>query len=329
MPLVLGFGSALLDQLAHVPESFVQALPGQKGGMVLIDDVERRRLQASLAVTPQVAPGGSAANTIVGLARLGMPTRLLAKIGADAAGEAYREHLARAGVEVTALKRTAARPTGTCLSFITPDGERTMRTFLGAAATLAVEDIGAADVVGCTHLMAEGYMLYNRPLMELVLRTAREAGCRVCLDLASPEVVRAATDVLPALLRQSVEMVFANEAEAAAFAGTSDPGVALDALAQLCPLAAVKLGPEGALLRHGDETVHVPAEKVTACDTTGAGDLWAAGFLYGYLHGCSLGVSGRMGAAVAAEVVRVIGAALPEATWMRLRVRLEALRQGA
>jgi len=326
MPLALGFGSALLDQLVHVPESFVQALPGQKGGMVLIDDGERRRLLASLPAAPEVAPGGSAANTIVGLARLGLPARLLAKTGADAAGDTYRRHAAEAGVDLVAMKRTADSPTGTCLSFITPDGERTMRTFLGAAATLGPGEITAADVAGCTHLMAEGYMLVNRPLVEHVLRLSRVAGCRVCLDLASPEVVRAAADLLPDLLRQSVDMVFANEAEAAAFTGTCDPAAALVTLAQLCPLAVVKLGPEGALLRQGTETVHVPAEKVTACDTTGAGDLWAAGFLYGHLNGCSLSTAGRMGAAVAAAVVRVVGAALPVATWTRLRARLESMR---
>ena len=120
MALVLGFGSALLDQLVHVPESFVAALPGQKGGMVLVDDAERRRLLAALPATPEIAPGGSAANTVVGLARLGVHSRLLAKIGSDSAGEAYRGHAAAAGVDTTSLKRDPELPSGTCLSLITP-----------------------------------------------------------------------------------------------------------------------------------------------------------------------------------------------------------------
>jgi sugar/nucleoside kinase (ribokinase family) len=327
MALVLGFGSALLDQLIHVPESFVAALPGQKGGMVLVDDAERRRLLAALPATPEVAPGGSAANTVVGLARLGLPSRLLAKIGADPAGEAYRRHAAAAGVDTSSLKCAADLPSGTCLSLITPDGERTMRTFLGAASTLSADEVTPADLVGCTHLLTEGYMLYNRPLLQHVLRLGRAAGCRICLDLSSPEVTRASADILPALLDEYVDMVFANEAEAAVFAGTQDPASALALLARHCELAVVKLGAEGALLRQGAQTVHVPAEKVVACDTTGAGDLWAAGFLYGHLQGCSLQTAGRMGAAVAAEVVCVLGAALPTATWSRLHRRLVAMQQ--
>jgi sugar/nucleoside kinase (ribokinase family) len=327
MALVLGFGSALLDQLVHVPESFVTALPGQKGGMVLVDDVERRRLLASLSAVPQIAPGGSAANTVIGLAHLGVPARLLAKIGDDDAGAAYRRHAAEAGVDTSSLKCAADLPTGTCLSLITPDGERTMRTFLGAASMLSAEEIGATDMRGCTHLLTEGYMLYNRPLMQHVLQLGRAAGCRICLDLSSPEVVGASADLLPALLDEYVDMVFANEVEAAGFAGTQDPASALELLARHCEVAVVKLGAEGALLRRGQQTVHVPAEKVAACDTTGAGDLWAAGFLYGCLRGCSLQTAGRMGAAVAAAVVCVLGAALPVTTWSRLSRRLVDLEQ--
>ena len=326
MPRVLGIGSALLDQLIHVPEAFVRALPGRKGGMELVDQAERRRLLDSLPGVPGTASGGSAANTLVGLAELGLPARLLAMTGTDAEGEAYRQHAARAGVELTAMKRHAGLPTGVCLSLITPDGERTMRTYLGAAAALTTAEIGPADVTGCTHLMAEGYMLYNRPLLLHVLRLAQAASCRICLDLAAPEVVQAAADVLPGLLADYADMVFANETEAAAFAGTSDPSAALAALGRLCRVAVVKLGAAGALLKQGEETVHVPARNVKVVDTTGAGDLWAAGFLYGMLNGCSLATSGRMGAAVAAEVVSVLGATLPAATWTRLRAQLQSMR---
>ncbi len=327
MACVLGFGSALLDRLAYVPESFVRALPGAKGGMVLVDPAEQSRLLRALPAEPETAPGGSAANTVVGLARLGVPARLLAKLGPDAAGELYREHLLHAGVQTAALKRAARGPTGSCLSLITPDGERTLRTCLGAAATLAPEEIGAGDLEGCTHVLMEGYMLHNRPLALHVLRLARAAGCCICVDLASPEVVREAGDVLPDLLREYARMVFANAQEAAAFAGTEDPERALTALAGLCEVAVVKLGAEGALLRRRGECAAVPADKVPVRDTTGAGDLWAAGFLYGMVHGCGLAAAGRMGAAVAAAVVQVVGAALPESTWENLRTRLQDLRR--
>jgi len=327
MARVLGFGSALLDQLAHVSERFVQALPGAKGGMVLVDAGERQRLLDSLDHAPEIAPGGSAANTVVGLARLGVTTRLLAKTGNDAAGDEYGRHLSDAGVEVSALKRSQGVPTGSCLSLITPDGERTMRTCLGAAATLGSEEVTPADFQGCTHLIMEGYMLHNRALVQEVLHQARAVGCCTAIDLASPEVVAASRDLLPALLEQYADMVFANAQEAAAFAGTPDPQKALDVLASHCRLAVVKVGADGALLRQGSESVHVPAERVLVRDTTGAGDLWAAGFLYGRVQGCRLATAGRMGAAVAAAVVQVVGAVLPESTWVGLRKRLAALQR--
>jgi sugar/nucleoside kinase (ribokinase family) len=327
MASVLGFGSALLDQLAYVSEDFLRTLPGQKGGMVLVEPSEQRRLLESLPVQPTVAPGGSAANTVVGLARLGVSARLLAKTGADRAGDEYRRHLAAAGVDTVALKRTAALPTGTCLSLITPDGERTLRTCLGAAAELSAEEVGQADVAGCTHFMMEGYMLHNRSLSLHVLRLARAAGCRIAIDLASPELVQTSSDLLPGLLEQYADMVFANAQEATAFTGSTDPEQAVRLLAGLCPLAAVKVGADGAFLQRGGDVVYVPAERVTARDTTGAGDLWAAGFLYGCIHGRSLATAGRMGAAVAAAVVQVVGAAMPETAWDVVRARLAALRE--
>jgi sugar/nucleoside kinase (ribokinase family) len=248
--------------------------------------------------------------------------------GRDPGGDEYRRHLAGAGVETTALKRHAALPTGCCLSLITPDGERTMRTCLGAAAGLSPEQIDPADVAGCSHLLMEGYMLHNRDLALHVLRRARAAGCCIAIDLASPEVVHATGDLLPALLDEFGDLVFANAQEAAACTGLTDPERALEALARHCPIAVVKVGAQGSLLRRGAEVVRVAAEKVTVRDTTGAGDLWAAGFLCGLAHGCSLATAGRMGAAVAAAVVQVVGAALPESTWASLRTRIGAMRSG-
>jgi sugar/nucleoside kinase (ribokinase family) len=326
MARVLGFGSALLDLLAHVPESFLDAVPGDKGGMVLVEPDEQQRLVSALAGPPQTAPGGSAANTVVGLAQLGLPARLLAKTGSDPAGDGYRQHLLAAGVETSALKRCTDLPTGTCLSLVTPDGERTLRTCLGAAATISPGDIEPTDLQGCSHVLMEGYMLHNRPASLHVLRLAREAGCTICLDLASPEVVRATGQELPALLDAYADVVFANAEEATAFSNREDPEAALAALGRHCRVAVVKLGPQGALLRCAGEQARVAAERVPVRDTTGAGDLWAAGFLYGHLQGCPLAVAGRMGAAVAAAVVQVLGATLPSNTWAELRARLEAMR---
>ena len=309
----------MLDVLAHVPEDFLAGIPGAKGGMELIDAAGRDALLAALPADAVRAPGGSAANTVVGLTRLGAPARLLAKIGADREGEFYREHLRAAGVDVSALKVDAVEATGTCISLVTPDSERTMRTFLGASAALAPEECAAGDFRACTHVHTEGYLAMNPPLFRTVLDLAASCACVVCLDLSSPEVVRGFRDELDYALGGPVDVVFANEEEAAAYAGSDDPEVALTCLGASCRIAVVKLGKRGALIRQNRTVVHVPAEPAYAVDTTGAGDLWAAGFLYGLLAGWEPAAAGRLGAALGAAVVQRTGAVLDAKTWDELR----------
>jgi len=323
---IIGVGSALVDQLAQVPEAFLATVRGGKGGMVLVDDAEMAAVLARLPRPPAQAPGGSAANTAVGAARLGLPARLLAKVGADANGAFYRQALDAAGVAGVALKESADAPTGRCLALVTPDRQRTMRTCLGASATLSPAEITVADFADCALAHIEGYLLFNDALMQHVLATAKAAGCRVSLDLAAPEIVREKRAVLPRLLREYADIVFANEDEAAEFAGTRDARAALQQLRACCPTAAVKLGVRGALIAHGNEVCEVPARVVKAVDTTGAGDLWAAGFLYGLLNGLSPYDAGCCGAWAGAEVVQVTGAVIPEQGWQRLRCEIAALK---
>ncbi|MCK5803774.1 MAG: adenosine kinase [Lentisphaeria bacterium] len=320
MAEIIGVGSSLVDILASVPEEFLDTVTGGKGGMELVDRDGMRALLARLPENRARVPGGSAANTIVGLAALGNKARLLAKVGADEAGGFYVDNAADLGVSRTAFKVSEGEATGTCISLVTPDSERTMRTFLGAAATLSPEEVTVADFAGCAHAHLEGYLLFNRDLALHVLRIAREADCSVSLDLASPEVVGAAADILPQLLSDYVDMVFANEEEAAVFAGTRDERACLDALSAVCSVAVVKLGARGALIRGGDDDLHVPAKRVEAIDATGAGDSWAAGFLYGLFHDRSLYEAGLLGADVAARVVVRMGAALPTEEWAAVRV---------
>lgn len=321
MSRVIGIGSALVDVPVLVPESFLDTVSGAKGGMELLDHEAMLALLDRLDSGSRV-PGGSAVNTAVGVARLGLPARVLAKIGADEAGRFYRNALAAAGVETTALKRHAELGTGTCISLITPDSQRTLRTYLGASATLSPAEVTAADFTDCGHAHIEGYLCFNPELILHVLRTAKQSGCTVSLDLASPEVVREARPMLPGMIREYVDMVFANQAEAAAFAGTDDVGAALDALAGFCDLVAVKLGAEGALIQHREQRVQIPACAATAVDTTGAGDLWAAGFLVGWLRDADVREAGRIASHAGAAIVEVIGAVLPDEAWRRVCVEL-------
>lgn len=318
-PRLLGFGSALLDELAHVPEEFLAGVPGLKGGTELVDRAAGEALIKRLPCKPVQAPGGSAANTIVGAARLGLKCGMLAKVGADAAGDFYRSAMRDAGIDTAPFKVSAAEPTGCCLSLITPDSQRTMRTFLGAAATLAPDEITAADFAGYTHLHSEGYQLFSKELMLRVLSLAKAAGLEISLDLSAPEVVNATKPFLHELLREYVTTVFANEDEASAFADGRGEAAGLEALANIVPVACVKLGVRGAIIRSGGKDVRVPAHVVKALDTTGAGDLWAAGYLYGRLTGAEFAKAGDFGARTSAAVVQVTGAVIPAAEWTRLR----------
>ncbi len=320
MKKVIGVGSPIVDMLAQVSEEFVGSIPGDKGGMVLVDRDGMAGLVSRLEEPPLRAPGGSAANTIVAMARMGVPAAFLGKVGEDEDSRYYLDAFAAAGGDTSRFKRTPEEPTARCLSLVTPDSERTMRTNLGAAMLMEPAEVSAADFAGCDHAHIEGYLLYNRPLTEAVLRAAKAAGCTVSLDLGSFEVVGLSKDVLPALLEEYVDAVFANEDEARAFPGGDTPERALDALAACCGTAVVKLGPQGALLRRGGETVRasiVPADAVV--DTTGAGDCWAAGFLYGWLQDWDLARCGRLGAVLGSETVRQMGAVPASAdAWARI-----------
>jgi sugar/nucleoside kinase (ribokinase family) len=313
---LIGVGSPIIDILAQGPDEFLDQVGGHKGGMVLTDAETIARWIDLLPGHYTQAPGGSAGNTIFAAARLGLRTTFLGKIGRGDGGEFYQERLRTLGGDTSRFK-TGTIPNGRCLSLITPDSERTLRTDLGAAATLAPEEVTPADFIGCSHAHIEGYLLFNPDLMQAVLTSANEANCHVSLDLASFEVVEAARDQLPDLLREHVNMVFANEEEAIAFRGeAASPEELARDLARLCDLAVVKAGARGAWLAKGDDVLFSPAlPGITAIDTTGAGDYWAAGFLAGWLQGKPLEVCGQWGARLGAEIVQVIGAELPESRW--------------
>lgn len=316
---ILGVGSPMLDLLINVDDTFIESIEGEKGGMELVAPEQLESFLAQSGAEPVSAPGGSAANTIFGLAHLGMQTSLLGKTGNDEQAKFYLEQYAAMGGDISRLKVNPVVPTGRCLSMITPDSERTMRTDLGAAMTLSIEDITPADFEGISHVHVEGYMLFNKDLTFHILKLAKAAGCIISLDMASFEVVNASKNILHDLLHDYVDIIFANEEEGAAFCGTNDPEAALAEFAKFADTVAVKVGKDGAYILNQDEKVKVDAEIVTAVDTTGAGDLWASGFLYGFLNGKSLAEAGAIGAKTGAAVVEVMGAAIPDNKWQQIK----------
>jgi len=319
---ILGIGSALVDSLAFVSEDFIAKIKGNKGGMELVTPIEKAEIKQLLPESPMQVTGGSAANTIVGLAQLGIATGMLCKVGKDDAGTFYRKSMKSLSIDTSSFKYSSEQPTGECLSLITPDSQRTMRTDLGAAATLTPQEICNQDFANYTHVHLEGYLLFNRELMLHILKTAKQANCQISLDLAAPEVVAASMDILPQILTDYIHTVFANEDEAHLFAACNDDSSALTKLSKYCQIAVVKLGKNGSMLKSNGQYVRISAPKVTAIDTTGAGDLWAAGFLYGQLKNQNIQTSANIASAIAAEVVQQVGASIPNLIWKKLKESL-------
>jgi sugar/nucleoside kinase (ribokinase family) len=310
---VIGVGSPIVDTLSYIPDEFLEAISGEKGGMELVDNPYIQSVIARLPGDKFSAPGGAAANTILNLAKLGAKTTFLGMLGEDDNAEFYRSSFKAAGCDCSRFKSNSEFSTAHCLSMITPDAERTMRTYLGAAAQLDPASITAQDFKDCRHLHIEGYLIFNRELLPHILKVAKKAGCTISLDLGSFEIVKGAMDILPQLIKDYVDLVFANEEEAAAYLGENDSHKALDLLSQSCDIVAVKLGKDGALLKRGNEK-HViePVKAEKVIDSTGAGDIWASGFLYGYVKDYPLEVCGKIGSLVGCHAVQQTGGSLPD-----------------
>lgn len=322
---LIGAGNPIMDLLAPVTDDFLRAhVAGEKGGMTLVEAAEMDAMLAHLASAPARAPGGSASNTTVGAARLGLRTTYLGKIGNDATAAAYLEQLLALGIDTSRLKR-GTLPHARCLALITPDSQRTLRTYLGAAVSLSPAEISPAEFAGARHAHIEGYLLFNPALATAVVESARAAGCTISLDLASFEVVKVARGWIFEQLQRGLHLVFGNEDEVQTLfetTATDEAGFTLLArrLAAHGAIAAVKLGKEGALVARGAEIHRVAPFKIAqAVDTTGAGDAWAAGFLYGYVRGWPLPAAGRLASRLGAETVRHVGAVPPDDCWPELQ----------
>ena len=320
---LIGVGSPLVDLLLEVDDAFLEKhVEGAKGGMELVDDVAIAEVLKSQRKKPLQAPGGAAANTTVGCAQLGIKCAFIGSCGDDDYATYFREALAEHHCEA----RLVAQPdqhTGHVLSLVTPDAERTMRTTLGAAGMLEPSQFSAETFAGAKVVMLEGYTLFNPELTRAIANAAKDAGCKLALDMASFEVVQANHAILDDLLKNRVDIVFANEDEAAAWHSDGIEAAIYD-LAKHCEVAVVKLGKEGAWICQGEERHHVDAQLVEALDTTGAGDTWAAGFLAGYIRGLPLDVCGNVGAMASAAVVQVLGAQVPQDAWQPIQGYLDA-----
>jgi len=324
MKKVLGMGNALVDILSKIEsDSKLNDLSLAKGSMQLIDNKFLSDLEGKVT-DYHLATGGSASNTISGLAKLGIPTGFVGKIGEDNIGDFFREDASRQGVQAYLLT-SKTNKSGCCFAFISPDGERTMATHLGAACELSIDDLHFSMFENCGILHIEGYLIYNQPLIEKAMAMAKEAGLKISIDLASFNVVDENLEFLRKLVAEYVDIVFANEEEAKAFTG-KEAEEALHHISDLCEIAVVKIGKDGSYIKSCGDHFHVPATESKAVDTTGAGDLYASGFLYGLTSGLPLDVCGRIGSIVAGNVVEVIGAKMEETRWDIIRNEIKKLQ---
>jgi sugar/nucleoside kinase (ribokinase family) len=314
MAKVLGMGNALVDALVQIDnDNILNTLGLPKGSMQLVDWETSEKVMKAVANFPRSqASGGSAANTIHGLAKLGIETGFLGKIGKDEIGLFFKNDLEDA--KVNPLLAESNTRSGLALAMVSPDSERTFATFLGAAVELAHTDLKLEDFKGYDYFHIEGYLVQNYDLIETAVKLAKEAGCKVSIDLASFNVVEANLEFLKRITSQYVDIVFANEEEAKSFTGL-EPEAALHAIAEMADYAIVKIGSKGSMVKHQGQVYTAGVIKATSIDTTGAGDLYASGFLYGLIKGYGLERCAAIGSITAGNIIEVIGAKMDNQRW--------------
>lgn len=320
---ITGIGSALMDLLIDESDNFVAGLNARKGGMTLVDIDFITDVMVRASGMPTLVPGGSACNTIIGVGQLGGPARFIGKCGEDDLGNQLEEALKKSKVEPI-LGRTDL-PTGRVLSIITPDAQRTMFTYLGASSEQLPVEVAAHSYKDTAIVHIEGYLLFNKELITAAMKAAKAAGAKISLDLASFTVVEAAREYLLELVKEYVDILLANEDEAAAFTGIREEEEALKILSSHAEVAALKVGAKGAYVVCDGEIYRVPpvaAPPQEIIDTTGAGDLWASGFLYSLVNGLPPEHCGLLASHCGYEVCRVIGAHIPDDGWQRIRTVL-------
>lgn len=324
---ILGLGNALVDVLSKLDSDETLVKIGiQKGAMDMISREQMyviRKYQANTETTQ--APGGANCNTMRAIALLGGQSGFIGKVGDDNLGEFYEEALLKAGVASYLIKTEG--PSGACTVFISPDGERTMGTFLGPAPTISPDEITEDVLSGYDCIHIEGYLIVNEELVRETMKKAKRLGLKVALDLANYNIVNAYKGLLEEVIPQYVDILFANASEAEAFTGLPAQE-AVKALEKQVHVALVTLGKDGSLIGSEGKFYHVDAEGGKPVDTTGAGDNFAAGFLYGQSVGASLVQSAQIGSMLSGYVIDVVGPQVPADKWEQIKLKVKTILAG-
>jgi sugar/nucleoside kinase (ribokinase family) len=326
MRKILGMGNALTDILLQIDsDEVLSSLNLLKGGMQLINTERSEEISASVTnYAKKMATGGSASNTINGITRLGMNAGFVGKIGKDDIGLFFTNDSISNGVQPHLL--LSEIPSGHCTVLVSPDSERTLCTYLGAACELEASDLKSEMFAGYDIFHIEGYLVQNHDLIRTAVRLAKQEGLKVSIDLASYNVVEANLDFLHEIVREYVDIVFANEEEARAYTGC-EPEEALNVISEHCEIAIVKVGKDGSMIKSKAEKVQVKPRMANCIDTTGAGDLYAAGFLFGLASNYSLEVCGKIGSLVSGNVVEVLGAKMSNEVWETIHADMKQIVQ--
>ena len=313
---VIAIGNAIVDVMAPCDDALIERLGMVRGGMTLVDSDQATALYQAMGPAREIS-GGSAANTLAGLAALGAKCAFIGQVADDQLGEVFAHDIRAGGIAFATPARAGDPPTARCLIFVTPDGQRTMNTFLGASQFLPAAALDEEAIAAAAVLYLEGYLWdpeEPRAAMRRAIAAAKNAGRKVAFTLSDAFVISRHGDDFRALIDAGeIDILFANEVELAALTGLDDFDAGIAALAPKVPVLAVTRGPEGAVAVAGGETASVAAQPVAqVIDTTGAGDLFAAGFLFGHVRGKPLAECLRLGSICAAEVISHYGAR-PEA----------------
>jgi sugar/nucleoside kinase (ribokinase family) len=324
MTKVLGMGNALVDIITRIEnDQILESFGLPRGSMTLVDLDTSNYIHAETAGMPKTkASGGSAANTIHGLSHLGIETGFVGSVGNDEMGTFFRKDM-----KVNRIKPIlfpSMQETGRAMALISTDSERTFATYLGAAIDLRMEDITLDIFKGYDYFYIEGYLIQDPKMFEKALRLAAKSGLTICLDLASYNIVEAHVDFFKAMIFKYVDILFANEEEIRALTGLS-PEEGARETSEICDLVVIKMGAEGSFCICKEGMVRVGVRPSKAIDTTGAGDLFAAGFIYGHMKNLSSETCGKMGAILAGRVIELIGAKMDESQWENLRREISSL----
>jgi len=307
---VYGIGNALVDIQYRVLPAFLEQMQVEKGVMTLIDEARQQDLMAHLWDIPaERSSGGSAANTMIGVANLGGRAYYACKVGLDADGDFYLKDLEAAGVGRNPSNRGEGL-TGKCLVLITPDADRTMNTFLGITSTFGPEQIDEAIIRQSDYLYIEGYLLSSDTGFEAALaaqRCAQACETRVALTLSDPFIVSGFGTRVRQIVDDGVDLLFCNEAEVQAYTGIERTADACAALSRDVAQFAVTCGPDGALIGDGGATLRTPGFKVDAVDTNGAGDMFAGAFLFGMTNGYDIAQSAKLATYASSRIVAQYG----------------------